>query len=422
MDMTDSSLPGFRDFYPQECARRNYILEGWKRVARRYGFVEYDGPTLEATDLYRRKSGDEIVGQLFQFQDKGEREVALRPEMTPTLARMVVAREREFKKPIKWFCAPTFFRYEKQQKGRLREFIQFNADLIGDDSAAADAEIISLVIDSLLEFGLKPEDFLVRISNRKAWQEFFEQNNLPLENLQEFLQIVDKIERVPEETTTQKLEASGTSLAAVRNFIQTAQTSSRIVGALTDDLDARGFAGYYEVDLTIVRGLAYYTGTVFEVFDRSLENRAIAGGGRYDDLLEKFSDGKVNLPAIGVGIGDVVLGNLLDSLDHTRTKMEEAIAKNRNLDGYLMINDESQRPEMIRLATQLRRQGYRMDFALRPMKLNKQFQAAENAGAQLALILQKDAQNISVKILATREEKMVAREDLETVLKSLRAV
>lgn len=420
--MTDSSLPGFRDFYPQECARRNYILEGWKRVARRYGFVEYDGPTLEATDLYRRKSGDEIVGQLFQFQDKGEREVALRPEMTPTLARMVVAREREFKKPIKWFCSPTFFRYEKQQKGRLREFIQFNADLIGDDSAAADAEIISLVIDSLLEFGLKPEDFLVRISNRKAWQEFFEQNNLPLENLQEFLQIIDKMERIPEETTTQKLEASGTSLAAVRNFIQTAQTSSKIVGALTDDLDARGFAGYYEVDLTIVRGLAYYTGTVFEVFDRSLENRAIAGGGRYDDLLDKFSDGKVNLPAIGVGIGDVVLGNLLDSLDHTRTKMEEAIAKNRNLDGYLMINDDSLRPEMIRLATQLRRQGYRMDFALRPMKLNKQFQAAENSGAQLALILQKDAQDISVKILATREEKMVAREDLETVLKSLLAV
>lgn len=420
--MTDSSLPGFRDFYPQECARRNYILEGWKRVARRYGFVEYDGPTLEATDLYRRKSGDEIVGQLFQFQDKGERDVALRPEMTPTLARMVVAREREFKKPIKWFCSPTFFRYEKQQKGRLREFIQFNADLIGDDSAAADAEIISLVIDSLLEFGLKPEDFLVRISNRKAWQEFFEQNNLPLENLQEFLQIIDKMERIPEETTTQKLEASGTSLAAVRNFIQTAQTSSKIVGALTDDLDARGFAGYYEVDLTIVRGLAYYTGTVFEVFDRSLENRAIAGGGRYDDLLEKFSDGKVNLPAIGVGIGDVVLGNLLDSLDHTRTKMEEAIAKNRNLDGYLMINDDSLRPEMIRLATQLRRQGYRMDFALRPMKLNKQFQAAENSGAQLALILQKDAQDISVKILATREEKMVAREDLETVLKSLLAV
>lgn len=422
MGMTDSSLPGFRDFYPQECARRNYILEGWKRVARRYGFVEYDGPTLEATDLYRRKSGDEIVGQLFQFQDKGERDVALRPEMTPTLARMVVAREREFKKPIKWFCSPTFFRYEKQQKGRLREFIQFNADLIGDDSAAADAEIISLVIDSLLEFGLKPEDFLVRISNRKAWQEFFEQNNLPLENLQEFLQIIDKMERIPEETTTQKLEASGTSLAAVRNFIQTAQTSSKIVGALTDDLDARGFAGYYEVDLTIVRGLAYYTGTVFEVFDRSLENRAIAGGGRYDDLLDKFSDGKVNLPAIGVGIGDVVLGNLLDSLDHTRTKMEEAIAKNRNLDGYLMINDDSLRPEMIRLATQLRRQGYRMDFALRPMKLNKQFQAAENSGAQLALILQKDAQDISVKILATREEKMVAREDLETVLKSLLAV
>ena len=165
-------LPGFREFYPDDCARRNYILATWREVARRYGFVEYDGPVLEPVDLYKKKSGGELVGQLFDFTDKGERHVTLRPEMTPTLARMVATRERDFKKPLKWFCVPQFFRYEKPQRGRGREFYQFNADIIGEASPAADAELLAVVIDLLRAFGFGKGDFVVRVSDRGAWAGF----------------------------------------------------------------------------------------------------------------------------------------------------------------------------------------------------------------------------------------------------------
>src|ERR1043166_2342382 len=165
-------LPGFRDFFPEDCAQRNYILAHWREVCRRYGFVEYDGPVLETEELYRKKSGDEIVKQLFNFTDKGERAVAMRPEMTPTLARMVAARERDFRKPMKWFSMPQCFRYEKQQRGRLREFYQLNADIIGEPSVAADAEMIALTIDVLRSLGFTENDFVVRLSSRDVWLGF----------------------------------------------------------------------------------------------------------------------------------------------------------------------------------------------------------------------------------------------------------
>ena len=165
-------LPGFRDFFPEDCARRNYIVATWREVARRYGFVEYDGPLLESVELYKKKSGGELLGQLFEFTDKGERHVSIRPEMTPTLARMVIAREREYKKPLRWFSASQFFRYEKQQKGRLREFCQLNCDIVGEASIAADAEMLALTIDLLRAFGLTDADFVVRVSDREAWLAF----------------------------------------------------------------------------------------------------------------------------------------------------------------------------------------------------------------------------------------------------------
>src|SRR5579863_6788178 len=168
-------LPGFRDFYPETLAVRRYIFEKWRDVARRYGFREYDGPPLEPLELFTKKSGDEIVGQLFNFTDKGERAVALRPEMTPTLARMVAAHERNYKKPIKWFAIPQLFRYERQQKGRLREHFQFNADIFGENDVAADSELIALLIDTLRAFGLTAKDFVIRLSSRNAWEEFFKQ-------------------------------------------------------------------------------------------------------------------------------------------------------------------------------------------------------------------------------------------------------
>jgi histidyl-tRNA synthetase len=191
------SLPGFRDFYPDDCARRNYILTKWREVARRYGFVEYDGPVLEPLALYEKKSGGELVGQLFDFVDKGERHVAMRPEMTPTLARMVAARERDFKKPMKWFCVPQFFRYEKQQRGRLREFYQLNCDIIGEASPTADAELLAVQIDMLRACALTENDFVVRLSSRTAWQQFFAERGGRTEDEDEFFRIADKSERMP---------------------------------------------------------------------------------------------------------------------------------------------------------------------------------------------------------------------------------
>src|ERR1700730_1844153 len=199
-------LPGFRDFLPEDCGARNYIFARWRDVARRYGFVEWDGPVLEPTDLYRKKSGAEIVDQLFNFIDKGEREVALRPELTPTLARVVAAHDREFKKPIKWFSIGQFFRYEKQQRGRLREHYQLNCDIVGEDSIDAEVEIVALAIDLLRAFGLTAADFTVRLSDREVWMRFLSEWKVPPDRIPDFLGIIDKLDRVGKEKTKHGIE------------------------------------------------------------------------------------------------------------------------------------------------------------------------------------------------------------------------
>src|SRR5258708_5299705 len=251
-------LPGFRDFYPDDCARRNYLIATWREVARRYGFVEYDGPVLEPIELYKKKSGGELVGQLFDFVDKGDRHVAMRPEMTPTLARMVAARERDFKKPLKWFCVPQFFRYEKQQRGRLREFYQLNCDIIGEPTPAADAELVAVLIDMLRALGLTESDFIVRLSSRTAWQQFFAQAGGQAEDEYEFFQIVDKAERNPPEKTDELLRKFGLTAQAVLDFMHSKTPTAELVPVL-EGLTARGLAAFVEIDYAIVRGLAYYT-------------------------------------------------------------------------------------------------------------------------------------------------------------------
>ncbi len=284
-------LPGFRDFFPEDCARRNYIVATWREVARRYGFVEYDGPLLEPVELYKKKSGGELLGQLFDFTDKGERHVAIRPEMTPTLARMVIARERDFKKPLRWFSASQFFRYEKPQKGRLREFCQLNCDIIGEASIAADAEMLALTIDLLRECGLTDADFVLRVSDREAWLAFLRANGIDDSRAADFLPIIDKIEREDDAALAAKLAPFGLTIDQVRAFIANPGGHFEKFNALAADLDARGMKPFYELDPTIVRGLAYYTGVVFEVFDRKRTLRAIVGGGRYDNLISVMSDG-----------------------------------------------------------------------------------------------------------------------------------
>src|ERR1700736_5944869 len=402
------ALPGFRDFLPSDCAARNYIFAKWREVARRYGFVEWEGPVLEPTELYKKKSGEEIVGQLFNFVDKGEREVALRPELTPTLARVVAAHERKFKKPLKWFSIGQFFRYEKQQRGRLREHFQLNCDIIGESNFSADVELIALSIDILRAFGFTAKDFVVRISDREFWTDFLQQQKLPSERWEEVLQTIDKSEREPRNKTAEKL---GQLADPVLSILEEGGRSGKL-DQLVDDLGARGLAEYVDVDVRVVRGLAYYTGTVFEVFDRAGKLRAIAGGGRYDNLIGQLSDGAVSMPALGFAMGDVVLGELLSERPATREKLETAIKEQNKIDIYVVIAKEQRRGDALEQIQELRDRGYRVDYLLTPDKVAKQFQAAESVGARITLLYGDEWPQVKAKNLATREESLIAGDAL----------
>jgi histidyl-tRNA synthetase len=406
------SLPGFRDFFPSDCARRNYLTGTWRRVARSFGFDEYDGPTLEPLDLYRKKnSGGEILGQLFSFTDRGSREVALRPEMTPTVARMLIAKAREYRKPIKWFSIAPFFRYEKQQSGRLREFLQLNCDLVGDGSPAADAEMLALLIETLRAFGLTAEDIVVRVSDRGAWMDFLAQQGVGDEaQAREALAVIDKLEREPRDSLEMKLAALNVKLSAVEEFISSARPE--FFEKLRANLEARGLEDFCELDLRIVRGLAYYTGLVFEVFDRRQSRRALAGGGRFDRLLADLSNGKVDLPAIGFGLGDVVLADLLADLPVPRARMEAAIEAARAVDIFVVVADESRRPEALGVVQLLRAMGCSVDYPLGTDKVARQFKDAAASGARFALVVGEEWPALKVKDLKARTESDLPQESL----------
>ncbi|MDA8632237.1 histidine--tRNA ligase [Verrucomicrobiales bacterium] len=395
-------LPGFRDFYPDECAARNYVFDAWRRVARRYGFVEYEGPILEPTDLYRKKSGEEIVNQLFCFTDKGDRDVSMRPELTPTLARMAAARQRDFRKPLRWFSIGQFFRYERHQKGRGREFFQFNCDILGEDSVTADAELMALSIDLMREFGFTSDDFRIRVSDRNAWVQFATENGVTEENLNAFLQAIDKMERAPEDKTDTALQAVGISLAAVKEFIGSGAEASKDLQAVFENLSARGLEDFVEVDLGIVRGLAYYTGPVFEVFDIGKGMRAVAGGGRYDQLVELI--GGVAMPACGFAMGDMVIADLIRESEAPAALLEIAINSDRDIDVFVVLADSEKSDACMQVAQSLRESGRRVQFSLADAKVGKQFQAAEQAGAKFAVVVGSEFPDLSLKTLADRSE------------------
>src|SRR5438046_4267516 len=337
------ALPGFRDFLPNDCAVRNYIFARGREAARRYGFVEGDGPVLEPTELYKKKSGAEIVDQRFNFTDQGEREVALRPELTPTLARVVAAREREFKRPLKWFSIGQFFRYEKQQRGRLREHFQLNCDIVGETDLAADTELVALCIDILRQFGFTEKDIVVRISDRDFWTAFLRDKNVPPDRWEELLQVIDKCGRNPRTKTPDKLgELADPVFATLKSGGKSEKLDKLIAG-----LRQRGLADFISIDVGIVRGLAYYTGIVFEVFDRAKKFRAIAGGGRYDNLIEELRDDAVSLPALGFARGDAVLRAVMNGRPQAREAMEKTIASDRKIDIYIVIAKEQRRADAL---------------------------------------------------------------------------
>ncbi len=413
--MSRGALPGFRDFYPEEFAERARIVAVWRDVARRFAFVEYDGPPLEPLDLFTRKSGDEIVGQLYNFTDKGDRAVALRPEMTPTFARMVAAKANALRKPVRWFSIPQLFRYERQQKGRLREHFQLNVDIVGETSVSADAELLAVAVEIMRALGLTPTDVVARVSDRRLLGALLEAIGVGAGNLLAVFAVIDKIERQPRGISKEKLGAIGLTsdqIGEVFSLFETASTqvlrrqygSHPDVVARLDDLD-RYFsyltnldvAQWARLDLSVVRGLAYYTGIVFELFDARGEFRAICGGGRYDDLLENL--GGVDLPALGFGMGDVVLGALLKA----RGVQAAAIA---HPDFWVATDADDSLGDVIAVATMLRKVGASVEYALRPQTLGKQRKAAFSAGATYFVTLAPDfaeSRRLDVQPLASRD-------------------
>lgn len=433
--MTFRALPGFRDFPPEDLAFRTHIFAAWRRVAVRYGFEEYDGPPLEPLDLYTAKSGDEIVGQLYNFTDKGDREVSLRPEMTPTFARMVAERANGLKKPIRWFAIPQLFRYERQQRGRLREHFQLNCDLVGEPGPLADAEVIALAIDVMRELGLTHEQFRVRVSDRRLLDALFEALGITTEQKPAAMQMLDKLGRAEYAKAEAAFVAAGGHVSAIEFLAAELRQATTwaalmdggakhegVAGALAEPhplretlaaLEAMGLGEYIELDLSIVRGLAYYTGTVFELFDVERSLRAICGGGRYDALLANL--GGVDLPAVGFGMGDVVLGELLKE----RGLRPDAPP---SVDVIVAAVTPDDLPFVLEAAHALRDGGLGVEYALAPQTLGKQLKLGDARGARLAVVIGPDdrAQGaVMVKHLADKTQTAVPRDDLVAHCRSL---
>src|SRR5512145_1750741 len=381
--MQGKALPGFRDFYPEDLKLRNHIFATWRNVASRYGFEEYDGPPLESLEMYTKKSGDEIVQQLYTFRDKGDREVALRPEMTPTLARMVAARVQALKKPIRWFSIPQLFRYERQQRGRLREHFQLNMDIIGEAGPLADAELMAASVDIVRAFGLGPKDVQLRVSDRRVIRSLLTSKGLTEAQLPAAFAVIDRSERVPRNVLEEMLGEAGIGkreagsvfdIAGLKGSeaLKAAGDAADPLNQAVEALKAMGLGEFVAIDLTIVRGLAYYTGIVFELFDAQKELRAIAGGGRYDGLLE--------LPALGFGMGDVVLGELLK---------ERGVAPKASIElgAFLVAVGGDDLPVVLQVAHALRERGIAVEYGLRHAGVRKQLELAAARGAARAVII-----------------------------------
>ena len=427
--MSQGALPGFRDFYPEQLATRNYLMSVWRDIARRYGFVEYDGPPLEPLELYTKKSGDEIVGQLYSFTDKGDREVALRPEMTPTLARMVAGKANAMRKPIRWFSVPQLFRYERQQKGRLREHFQLNVDIIGEISVAADAELLAVAIDVMRAVGLTSQDVRARVSDRRLLTAALTSAGVKKIEMPAVFAAIDKTGREPRDVTLGKVEKAVGSAEArrrVEGLLENSKDLDAIARSFADSpevveevarmreylafLDALGVGEWVDFDLSIVRGLAYYTGKVFELFDANGEFRAICGGGRYDDLL--LTIGGVDLPALGFGMGDVVLTEIL----RARNLLPAA---ELGTEYWVASDDESMLPDVMSVAGRLRAKARSVEYALKSQTLARQLKTASSAGVRNVVLLRRpdyDNGKVTVKTLADGSERSVA---LDAFLDSL---
>lgn len=428
------TLPGFREFYPEALARRNHIFRLWRQTANCFGFQEYDAPVLEPLELYKTKSGEEIEQQLFSFTDKGGREVALRPEMTPTVCRLVGEKAATLKRPIKWFSIAEFYRYERMQKGRGRCFFQFNADIFGEAGPEAETELIALLIQCMRSFGLEAQDFYVRLSDRNLWFYFLEALGLDEARTRAVLGAVDKYEKIGDDAFKAYAEAFGPlpdtiktqvlDFLKIRSLANLEQTLSSFnnpkiterLGEWTQllgNLTAMGLGDFIEVDLGVVRGLAYYTGFVFEAFDRKGELRALAGGGRYNNLVGKL--GYADLPAVGFAIGDMTFALLLE---------QRGLAPNyvQKPDVYCVIGGLEERKKAFEAIQRLRANGFKVEYPMKELGFGKQFKVAAESGAAVALIFGQDEVAkgmLKIRDMNTRTEREVPQESMLDEVKAL---
>ena len=417
------SVKGTRDFYPEDMAIRNWIAGVWRNVSTRYGFEEFDGPIFESLELYTQKSGEEIVNQLYAFEDKGGRALALRPEMTPTLARMVIARAATLRKPTKWFSISRCYRYERPQRGRFREFFQWNIDIIGVKEPAADAEVIAAAVDSLREMGLGPSDVVVKIGDRKLLGALLSSVGIEGTRQIDVYTTIDRMTKLPQEKGRQLLSEldlgrkaeekilAATAAKGIDEVRELAQQESNTKEAFAelDTLFALfsdyGIADFCELDLSVVRGLDYYTGIVFEIYDKGRELRAICGGGRYDALISTF--GGPPMPAAGFGLGDAVIQELL---------AEKGLLPKfaRAVDFFAVPITKDEIGIAARIVQALRRKGRRAEYSLSPGSMRRLMREADASAAKWTIIVGPDEIKegaVALRDMGTGVQRKVSLED-----------
>jgi len=413
-------VKGTRDFYPPQMAIRNYIVDGWKAASLRNGFEEYDGPIFEYLKMYQIKSGDEIVEQLFNFTDRGDRKLAIRPEITPTLARMVNQQINSLPRPIKWFSVSRLCRAERPQKGRLREFFQWNIDIIGIDDVLADAEVIFTAIDYLQNTGLTADDIVVKISSRKMLAAILKEIGIKEKDLESIYTVLDKRAKVPDDAfeemlaekipdaeirqkITQLMAAESIdNLSDIVPLLDKANESVAELKKLFQLLDTMGVTDFCKFDITVVRGLAYYTGIVFEIYDKKSQLRAIGGGGRYDNLLKQF--GGPQISATGFGIGDCILGILLEEKG-----LLDGKSNNRQIDYFVACVDEQFAQKALEITTKIRRAGVSASFSYKATGLGKQLKQASAENAKKAIIIGEEFEKnqLAIKDMESGDQTLV---------------
>ena len=412
---------GTRDFYPEDMRLRNWLFDNFTNASLLHGFEEYDAPVLEYEELYTRKQGEEITQQLYSFQDKGNRKVALRPEMTPSLARMVMARAGGLPMPIKWFSIPQCWRYERTQRGRGREHYQWNVDIWGTTEISADAELISVLVTFFEGIGLTAKDIVIRVSSRKVLEEVLGSLGLEGDIFAQTCIIVDKMDKLSSDVIEDQLSDLGhdskvvTTIQAVlgikdMNSLQKALKDESVavseLNLLFDAIDSYDISEWVEFDASIVRGLAYYTGAVFEAHDRTGEFRAICGGGRYDKLLSTL--GGKDLPATGFGFGDMVIKELLAE----KGLIPELVS---DIDDIVIPLNSDLRNAAVMVAASLRNSGRTVDLVLEDKKMKWAFKHAERIGAARLVLLAPDEWSrkmVKIKDLDTGEESEISLNDI----------